>query len=135
MSAIVTRYAGLTRLKAAAAIGFILVAEGWFVAGAVSGSGAATGVASAPHRDGDVAFYKSVVAGVRAGQDYYDVVDIELRRQGYPVRPAFAWRQPTYAWLLSRLPSPLLGHALLALVGIAVAWSAPRWVASTGPVA
>jgi hypothetical protein len=132
MSATITRYAALTRGRAAAIIGLFLVAEAWFVAGASSHAGeAAAQSAPAPHRDGDIAFYKSVVARVRAGENYYDVVDIELRRQGYPVRPAFAWRQPTYAWLLSRLPSPLIGNVFLAIVGIAVVWLTRRWIGTT----
>jgi len=128
----ITRYATLTRAQAAAIIGLLLAAEAWFVAGAVPRAGdAAAQSAPPPHRDGDIAFYKSVVARVRAGEDYYDVVAVELRRQGFPLRPAFAWRQPTYAWLLGRLPSPLIGNLFLALVGGVVVWWTRRWIGTT----
>jgi hypothetical protein len=77
---------------------------------------------------GDTALYKAVVGRVRAGEGYYDAAGAELRARNYPVRPAFNWRQPTYAWLLSRLPSPLWGSAILVALGAAVVWSARAWL-------
>src|SRR5262249_22009924 len=51
-----------------------------------------------------------------------------LRARHYPVRPVFNWRQPTYAWLLARLPGPLWGTAILVILGAAVVWSARSWL-------
>jgi hypothetical protein len=69
---------------------------------------------------GDVDLYKAIVTRVRAGEGYYDAADAELRARDYPVRPAFNWRQPTYAWFLASLPSPLIANALLALIGLGI---------------
>lgn len=125
----VTRYAAFTRAQASAVVGLLLVVVVWLLAGALLTAPPPPRTAGGPSdKGGDVELYKVVVAGVRAGQGYYDVVGAELRSRSYPVRPAFNWRQPTYAWLLGRLPSPLVGNALLALLAIAVVVGAHRWV-------
>jgi len=129
MGPIITHYAALTRGEARAVVGLLVLAMGWFLAGAahrVPASGHHP--SNSASDDGDVALYKSVVARVRAGEGYYDVVGSELRRRNYPVRPALNWRQPTYAWLLSRLPSPLVGNVLLGLVAFAILLVMRRWI-------
>jgi hypothetical protein len=125
---VVTRYAALPRGRAAAVVGLHVVVTAWLLTSTLSAPRPTSDTASSPGRRSDAAFYAGVVARVRAGEPYYDVAGEELRRWNYPLRPAFAWRQPTYAWLLSRLPSPLWGNALLALIGAAVVWFARRWV-------
>lgn len=120
-----TRYAALTRGQAFAVVGLFVLVAGWLLTGVI---GRAPSTSHTDAGGGDVALYKAVVAGVRTGEGYYDVVGTELRARHYPVRPVFNWRQPTYAWLLAALPSPLVGNTLLALVGLAVVWSARRWV-------
>jgi hypothetical protein len=129
MSAITTRYAALTRGQAGAVVGLVVFVMGWLFVGAVHRVPESARHALNPaSKDGDVALYKAVVARVRAGESYYDVVGAELRKRNYPLRPAFTWRQPTYAWLLSRLPSPLVGNALLGLIGVAIVLVTRRWI-------
>jgi hypothetical protein len=120
----VTRFASLTRRQAAVVLGASLALAGWLLGGAVGPrDGQPTlpppPTASAPSQN-DVAFYKAVVARVRAGEGYYDAVAPELRARNYPLRPVFAWRQPTYAWLLAALPGPRWATALLIGLGAAV---------------
>ncbi|HTA18905.1 MAG TPA: hypothetical protein VK989_06410 [Polyangia bacterium] len=123
-----TRYAALTPKQAAGVVGLAIACAAWLLFAVHARASSTLGVASAVPGRSDAAFYGEVVAHVRAGEGYYDVVGPALRRWGYAVRPVFNWRQPTYAWLLAALPSPLVGNALLALVGLAVVWSARRWV-------
>jgi hypothetical protein len=129
--AVVTRYAALTRGQAAAVLVVLLALTAWLLAGARVGAHAPSPSAAGPPRtsdDSDVALYKAVVARVRAGEGYYDAVGAELRGRHYPVRPAFNWRQPTYAWLLAGVPSPLYASELLVLLGALVALMTWRWL-------
>lgn len=129
-----TRYAELTRGRALAVVGLIVAAAAWLLASVMAAPPAAgTSAASARGKGGDAALYQAVVERVRAGEGYYDAAGAELRARSYPVRPVFNWRQPTYAWLLSRLPSPLVGNALLALIGAAVVWSTLLWTRASAP--
>jgi hypothetical protein len=123
-----TRYAALSRAQAAAVAAAALAVTLWLLAGSGSASAprGAPGPSDAP-KENDVALYKAVVGRVRAGQGYYAAVGLELRARGYPPRPVFNWRQPTYAWLLGRLPGPAWGRALLASLGAAVVLLAARW--------
>jgi hypothetical protein len=127
----VTRYAALTRWRAAALLALLLAATGWLLLGARGAQAPTEHVPVATKDESDVAFYKAVIARMRAGQGYYDAAEAELRGRGYPMRPAFSWRQPTYAWLLSRAPHPLVGNALLVLLGVAVVLTGARWVRRT----
>jgi hypothetical protein len=125
----------LTRGRATAVVALTALATLWLLASVLSapvaraggdGEGRVSGT-------GDTALYKAVVARVRAGESYYDAAGAELRARNYPVRPVFNWRQPTYAWLLSRLPSPLWGSAILVALGAAVVWSARGWFRAHAP--
>jgi hypothetical protein len=102
----------------------LLALTAWLLAGARPGLPAP---AAAPRAAGesDVDLYKAIVARVRAGEGYYDAAGAELRGRHYPTRPAFNWRQPTYAVLLAALPGPL-ARALLVLLGAAVVLLARR---------
>ncbi|HEX4406836.1 MAG TPA: hypothetical protein VH560_18485 [Polyangia bacterium] len=122
-----TRYAALTRRQAAGVVALTLAVAGWLLV-SVSSRAPTPAIAMGAPGHSDAAFYAEIVGRVRAGEGYYDVVGPALRRWGYAVRPVFNWRQPTYAWLLAALPSPLVGNALLALVGLAVVWAARRSV-------
>jgi hypothetical protein len=126
---IATRYATLTRGQASGVIALMVLVTAWLLTGALShpASGGREASGSSPAKGSDVALYKAVVARVSAGEGYYDVAGDELRARHYPTRPAFNWRQPTYAWLLSRLPSPRVGNALLALLGLWVVLLTRRW--------
>jgi hypothetical protein len=128
-----TRYAALTRGRAAAVVVAWLVATAWFLAGARRAGPEPAGLAQPGARlGGDVELYKAIVARMRAGQGYYDAAGAELRARDYPVRPVFNWRQPTYAWLLARLPRPLMGNALLGALGLAVVLLTYRWLGARG---
>ncbi|MDB4979970.1 MAG: hypothetical protein JWM82_722 [Myxococcales bacterium] len=123
-----TRFASLSRTRAAGVAAATLVAMVWLLRGATPAPARPDGAGARDvSQENDVAFYKAVVARVRAGQGYYDAVGPELRARHYPLRPAFAWRQPTYAWVLARLPSPAWGSAVLAVLGAAVVLLTMRW--------
>jgi hypothetical protein len=97
-----------------------LALTAWLLGGAL---GAPRGSAAAATRgpgESDVELYRAIVGRVRAGEGYYDAVGAELRGRHYPVRPAFNWRQPTYARFLAALPSPLVASGLLGGLGVAV---------------
>jgi hypothetical protein len=115
-------------------VAFMMLA-GWLLVGATHPPPplSEAAVAARTRQGGDVELYKSVVARVRAGQGYYDAAEAELRARAYPVRPAFNWRQPTYAWLLSKLPSPLVGSALLGAIALSAVWLTRRWFLASMP--
>lgn len=84
---------------------------------------AQTAVASGEPRDRDLALYRAVVARVAAGESFYAASTTEQRARSFPVRPGFAVRLPTLAWLQAAsgpLATALAAYALLA--GIALAW-------------
>jgi hypothetical protein len=126
-----TRYAALTRRQAALVVAAFLALTGWFVVGARAAPPATPSVADYK-QGGDVELYRAIVERVRLGQGYYDAAGAELRARGYPTRPAFNWRQPTYAWLLAAAPNPRVGSALLAFVAVAVVVLGRRWLREAG---
>ena len=72
----------------------------------------------------DLALYRSLLAQVLAGRDYYAAA-IEAQRKGnYPVRPFFTVRLPTLTWLIAAL-SPLGAQVLMLLLVAAtiMAWA------------
>lgn len=69
----------------------------------------------------DIALYRSIVAGVAAGGDYYDVAASALRADGYPLRPFVAVRLPTLARVQAMLPDWLSVGLLFALAALTVA--------------
>jgi hypothetical protein len=130
----VTRLAHLTRARAAAVAALLVLVTAWFVASVVSPPARVDAAAEGRVAGtGDTALYRAVVGRVRAGQGYYDAAGAELRARNYPVRPVFNWRQPTYAWLLARLPGPLWATALLVALGAAVVAAAGAWLRPRGP--
>lgn len=111
------RFLALSRRQALAALAALVVACGWFVY-CVSGPTPArlqnhTAAATPGHSDS--ALYQAIIARVRGGQNYYEATGAELRARDYPTRPVFNWREPTYALLLARLPSPWPSVVLVAL--------------------
>jgi hypothetical protein len=128
-----TRFAAAPRPVALAVVIVVLAGATWLVSGAMTGASAGDGTSAGPGRNGgDVACFKRIVERLRGGESYYDVAEAEMRRQEFPLWPAFNWRQPTCAWLMARLPSPLWGNALLALASAAVVWAARRWASAGG---
>lgn len=73
-------------------------------------------------RDRDLAVYDAVIARLRQGEPYYDVVMEEHRKAGFPVKPGFAVRLPTLAWLATALGDTGLTLAAFALFA-AVVWA------------
>jgi hypothetical protein len=73
----------------------------------------------------DVAFYKGVLARVRAGQPYEAAAVAQLRAVGGPLRPFLVVRPPLLASVLARLPDVPTGDKLLALLsgGVILAWA------------
>jgi hypothetical protein len=129
----ITRFASMTRRQAAASSAVLLLVTAWLLAGARGPrppSDAPSGAVESS-TGGDVELYRSVVARVRRGESYYAAAAAELRARHYPLRPALNFRQPTYAWLLARLPHPLVGSAILALVAACVVILTRRWLRTT----
>jgi hypothetical protein len=127
----VTRYAALTRPQAVAVVVVLLALMCWLFAGARTAAPAPRAAATRSTGENDVAFYKAVVARVRAGQPYYDAAGAELRARSYPSRSVFNWRQPTYAWLLAGLRSPWVASALLLCIALEVVVLVWRWLRGT----
>jgi len=74
-------------------------------------------------RDVDLKLYDTVIARLRAGESYYPVVAEEHRRSNYPLRPGFAVRLPTLAYVEALLPPGALVPLSLALMGaVLLAW-------------
>ncbi len=69
----------------------------------------------------DMAFYRLVVAGVRDGGNYYDVLREIMPNYYGRYGSMFNWRLPTYAYLLAWLGSDaVIRGALLVLIGFAL---------------
>lgn len=71
----------------------------------------------------DLALYEGVIAGLRAGGDYYTVTADALRAGSYPLRPFVTMRLPTHAVVQAALPPILVPLLLYALaLAVAAAW-------------
>lgn len=98
---------------AVALLALVLLASAWIVPAETDGRNAG---------QTDVGLYGSVVAGLRAGGDYYGVAAQELRAGRYPLHPFPAVRLPTLAVVQAALPdlaSILLLIAVAAATGLA----------------
>ncbi|HKR91301.1 hypothetical protein [Novosphingobium sp.] len=85
-------------------------------------SPAAPGSIAKPY-DQDIALYEAAIARIRKGENYYDFIVPEHRAWKYPVKPQFAVRLPTLAYLDARLGAPgQIGAALALMFGIIIAW-------------
>jgi hypothetical protein len=81
-----------------------------------------TGTAGRPD-DEDLALYDRVIARIRKGEAYYDVIVAEHRRGHYPVRPGFAVRLPTLAYIAAWLGVPgQIAAAILLVLAVLAAW-------------
>jgi len=72
----------------------------------------------------DLAFYRAVVARVRAGQPYEAAAVAQLHAVQGPLRPFLVVRPPALATMLAWLPDPRWGDAIMMLASAAVicAW-------------
>jgi hypothetical protein len=73
----------------------------------------------------DLDMHRLAAAGVHRGESYYDALGPVLRRWGYAPKPFFAWRLPTLAWSIGKLPRPEIAKVLLMALAVAMmlAWA------------
>jgi hypothetical protein len=73
----------------------------------------------------DLDMHRLAAAGVHRGESYYDALGPVLRRWGYAPKPFFAWRLPTLAWSVGKLPRPEIAKVLLMALAVAMmlAWA------------
>ncbi|HLN33327.1 MAG TPA: hypothetical protein VK395_36705 [Gemmataceae bacterium] len=110
-----TWYADRTRGQALLILAITSAALAWLLSAALL----KRNDAHAPAQGGnDLRLYRSIVERVHAGENYYDAAGTELRARGYPTGSVFNWRAPVYAWVLGKLPAPVWGQVLLALLAI-----------------
>jgi hypothetical protein len=69
---------------------------------------------------GDAALYRAEVDRIHRGEGYYQAAAAELTARGYPTRSVFNWRTPLPVWLLGKLPTAVLGKALLGGLALAL---------------
>jgi hypothetical protein len=114
-----TDYARLTRRQARAVLA---VAAILLVAGvAITLSPLASGnILARSNRPGDVPLYRAEVDRIHRGEGYYQAAAAELVARGYPTRSVFNWRMPLPVWLLGKMPTVMLGKALLGLLALAL---------------
>ena len=116
-----TRFAGLSRARAV----LVLVA---FVALAIASLATRTpplARAASPHtsQSSDLMLYESVIDGLRAGGDYYQLTADALRAGDYPLRPFVTFRLPVHSVVQAFLPAPATRSLLFLLVAaVIVAW-------------
>ena len=80
-------------------------------------------------RDVDLALYDRVITRIRHGENYYAFIVSEHRAAHYPVRPGFAVRLPTLAYIDAAMgvdsdkqrPVPMAA-AVALMLGVIVAW-------------
>lgn len=122
-----SRYAGIAPTRARwvlAALALLLAAS--LTAIIAPGPPPVSQDASAASRaddQADVVLYESIVAGLRAGGNYYAVTAAALRAGDYPLRPFVTFRLPTLAMIQSHLPEPVTISLLYLLAaGVLLAW-------------
>jgi hypothetical protein len=131
-----SRFAALSRPGSAAVLAAAAVALAWLLHAALTGETLAARTPARPAEGSpgagpawDGAFYRNVVARVRAGEGYHDAAQAEFADpawagEGFRPTSVFHWRTPLYAWGLAALPGPEAAHALAALLAVVVAAAA-----------
>ncbi|CAN5218074.1 hypothetical protein BH10PSE12_BH10PSE12_27150 [soil metagenome] len=72
----------------------------------------------------DILLYRSIVAGIRNGGDYYTVTAPLLRDHHYPMRPFVTFRLPTLALMLAAMPDWLaIGLMAMLSAAVIIAWT------------
>lgn len=85
--------------------------------------GTAPATPAAPVRFDDLRLYDAVIARLAGGERYYSVIAEEHRKLPFPLKPGFAVRLPTLAYLAAWLgPHGLAAAAVLLALAIALAW-------------
>lgn len=123
------RFAHWSRATARAALAAIMVmiaAAVWTAPDAPIPPAPASQTASAPAgsmRDRDTQLYQRIAQRVAAGDNYYTAAIDEQRAGNYPVRPGFAVRLPTLAFVTAWLGTPgLFALAVLLALATLAAW-------------
>ncbi|HEY0715001.1 MAG TPA: hypothetical protein VGF45_20135 [Polyangia bacterium] len=130
---LVTRYAALRRWQALLVMAALVCLGVWFQFGAASPEAQSPVAPTDRPVMADKDLYRAVIARVRNGEDYYAAAAHELRTRGYPIKPALNFRQPTYAWLLSRLPDLAWANWIQAALALLAVVLTHRWLrASVG---
>lgn len=76
-----------------------------------------------PDRADDLVFYDRVIKRIENGENYYDFIVEEQRTHNYPVRPGFAVRLPTLAWIHAWVgETAMIAFAIILLVVCVWAW-------------
>lgn len=73
-------------------------------------------VAKTAFTDSDM--HTLVIERLRRGEGYYDALGVELRRNGYGVRPIFHWRTPAFLWVIAQMRSSYVARAVLMVLTI-----------------
>lgn len=122
-----TRFAALSlrraQVAAALAVALLLACYTALPAPAPPPVSPDTDAAAATEDRADVILYQNIVAGLRAGGDYYDVAATALRTDGYPLKPFVTFRLPTLARVQAAIPDLLSTLLLFTLAGLTItAW-------------
>ncbi len=76
-----------------------------------------------PPRDNDLALYDVVISRIAKGENYYRVAAEEHRKGDYPLRPGFAVRLPTLAYIEAALGSTgQTTAAVMLMAALLAAW-------------
>lgn len=71
----------------------------------------------------DIALYRVATARIAGGENYYDFIVAEQRRFDYPLRPGYAVRLPTLAYISAWLgEGGLIAAALALMLAVIAAW-------------
>ncbi len=121
--AIPSRYAGLTKPKAVAAIAALLVVLAMSLQ-ALAIPDASRHATSPSTEQTDMLLYNGIVDGIRHGGNYYIVAAQSLRAGNFPLKPFVTFRLPTLAMVEALVPPLALDILLYALAaGVFAAWA------------
>jgi hypothetical protein len=74
-------------------------------------------------RDDDLRLYDKAIERIRKGENYYDFILAEQRKANYPVRPGFAVRLPTLAYINAWLGTAgQITAAILLMAATLLVW-------------
>jgi hypothetical protein len=116
-----TRYEGWSRGPALAVIAALLA----LLAVACWSPASAPGpkLRASPTQQSDLAHYREIIAGVKAGGDYYAVTAAAQRKNDYPLKPFFTFRLPTHAIAYAAFGErAMIVVVWLLCVGLMLAW-------------
>jgi hypothetical protein len=116
-----TRYEGWSRSSVLALVAALLAMIAFASWSPASAPAPKLRTSEAEHSD--LQLYRDIIAGVRAGDDYYQVTARELRKGGYPLQPFFTFRLPTHAMLYASFGErTMIVIVWLLSVGLMAAW-------------